>query len=133
MKSKSNLRLNKSCIYCGYEVPLTSSKHKECETRHHDGLNTIKKQTKKFIIEDGDLESLEWMIRDVAVTSFISRDEQNGQMRKGFEEGVVVLKKAGKVSIEKAKLIDQFIHRFPFIIETREDNSKNSSSRNKNS
>ncbi len=115
MKPKPQPELKKNCIHCGYEILSQSNMHESCKIRHQEGLLNIKNQTKKYLIESGNLESLEWMIRDIAVTSFISIDEQNEQIKIGFEEGTLKLLNAGEISIEIKKSIDRFRNHFHFL------------------
>lgn len=115
MKPISQPEPKKNCIYCGYEIRSQSDVHKVCKKRHQEGLLNIKNQTKKYLIENGDLESLEWMIRDIAVTSYISIDEQNEQIKNGFEEGSLKLFEEGEISIEIKKRKDRFRNHFQFL------------------
>jgi DNA helicase TIP49 (TBP-interacting protein) len=115
MKPTTQRELNTTCIYCGYEIRTKSNMHKECEKRHQEGLLNIKNQTKKYLTESGDIESLEWMIRDITVTSYISSDEQNKQIKKGFEEGILELLKESEITIEIKERIDRFKKHFLFL------------------
>jgi hypothetical protein len=120
MKPKSQPRLKTTCIYCGYEVRFQPNKHKECEVRYKDGLLNIKNQTKKYLIENGDLESLGWIIHDIAITSYISKDKQIEQMRQGFNEGVIELRKGDNSPEDIEKMINQFVERFPALSKKRD-------------
>jgi DNA helicase TIP49 (TBP-interacting protein) len=115
MEPTSQPELIKTCIYCGYEIHTHSNMHKACKNRHQEGLLNIKNQTKKYLIENGDIESLEWLIRDIAVISCISSDEQNKQIKKGFEEGILELLKESEITIEIKERIDRFKKHFLFL------------------
>ena len=100
------------CRFCGQEAGLFKSVHKECESAHLNGKNSIVDKVSQAITTSANFSNLDTEIANIGRSSFVSKDELDELYYLGFDKAVESILGDGLISIEEEQKILNFKKHF---------------------
>ena len=96
------------CIYCGEKAGLLSKKHKECEIKYFQDIQSLVDFTSQTILKGEDFENLADKINSTIKTSFIKDDEIEEILGIGYDDAIEKFLDDGILSKEEEDKASEF-------------------------
>ena len=77
-----------NCLYCGRPAGLLKRKHKECESKHHEGWRQLVALSSDAVTRKTSPDGLETRLAKIAQASFVDRGRIKEAMIQGWEQTV---------------------------------------------
>lgn len=101
------------CDLCGQDAGMLRKRHKECESRHNEGIASIIAVARDAALGKSSVDTLPDQAKHISDGAFISQDSVMGLYATGFERAVQSVLEDGVLSEQEEAQLGAFIKAFP--------------------
>lgn len=99
----------RKCKYCGKDVGIFSSSHKECQERHDMGIIRLKKLLTDCFQQNVDFYLKDTMVKEIIATSYISDSEKENIYVEVCDDAINSYLNDGLISVTEKQTVARFI------------------------